>query len=73
MAAANNVIRLAPGRTTARARTRRVLPTLGAMWRAVTTRRMLRHMADRMLADIGISRAQAAFEADRLPWDMGGR
>ena len=69
MAVAHNVIRLSPARTVTPVRTRRILPSLAAMWRAATTRRMLAEMDDRMLADIGISRAQAAFEADRLPWD----
>ena len=72
MAVADNVIQLGTGRTVAPAPTRR-LPGLAAMWRAITTRRMLAEMDDRMLADIGISRAQAAFEADRLPWDTGLR
>lgn len=38
--------------------------------RAVITRRQLREMDDRMLADIGISRAEALREADRAPWDL---
>ena len=73
MAVAQNVIRLAPGRIAAPAQKSRILPSLAAMWRVVTTRRMLAEMDDRMLADIGISRAQAAFEADRLPWDTEPR
>ena len=32
------------------------------------SRRNLRRLDDHMLADIGISRAQAQFEADRVPW-----
>jgi uncharacterized protein YjiS (DUF1127 family) len=36
--------------------------------RAETSRRTLQVLDDRMLADIGISRAQAQFEADRRPW-----
>lgn len=38
--------------------------------RTETSRRNLAVLDDRMLADIGISRAQAQFEADRKPWHM---
>ena len=73
MAVAHNVIRFGTGRTSVPVQARHLGPSLlsslAAMWRAMTTRRMLAEMDDRMLADIGISRAQAAFEADRLPWD----
>jgi uncharacterized protein YjiS (DUF1127 family) len=34
------------------------------------TRRQLAEADDRMLADLGISRAQARFEASRAPWDL---
>jgi uncharacterized protein YjiS (DUF1127 family) len=33
-----------------------------------TSRRNLRRLDDHMLSDIGITRAQAQFEADRRPW-----
>lgn len=46
-------------------------PGLRAMWRAIQTRRQLAEMDDRMLRDIGISRADALQEAERLPWDTG--
>jgi len=36
--------------------------------RAETSRRNLQVLDDRMLSDIGISRAQADFEAQRKPW-----
>jgi hypothetical protein len=39
--------------------------------RAVITRRHLAEMDDRMLADIGISRADALRESGRAPWDHG--
>ncbi len=48
-------------------------PGLRAMWRAICTRRELAAMDDRMLRDIGISRADALQEADRLPWDLTPR
>ena len=38
-------------------------------WRKRKTRRMLTDMDDRMLSDLGSSRAQASFEASRWPWD----
>ena len=37
-------------------------------WRNFTTRRHLADMDDRMLQDLGISRAQAHFEANRPIW-----
>ena len=42
---------------------------LHRVFQVVTTRHMLAEMDDRMLADIGISRSQAATEANRKPWD----
>lgn len=50
---------------------RPLLPGLGAMHRAFVTRRQLAEMDDRMLRDIGISRADALREAERRPWDLG--
>ena len=38
-------------------------------WRNHRTRRMLTEMDERMLSDLGISRAQASFEASRWMWD----
>ncbi len=41
--------------------------------RAVTiwsSRRELETLDDRMLQDLGLSRAQASFEAHRAPWDL---
>jgi len=43
----------------------------GSMLRAIVTRRQLARMDDRMLKDIGISRAEALAEAGRAPWDIG--
>jgi uncharacterized protein YjiS (DUF1127 family) len=37
-------------------------------WRNFTTRRQLGELDDRMLQDLGISRAQAQFEANRPLW-----
>ena len=41
-----------------------------AVARALTTRQRLLDMDDRMLADLGISRAQAQFELSRSAWDI---
>ncbi|HEY4253287.1 MAG TPA: DUF1127 domain-containing protein [Roseomonas sp.] len=38
---------------------------------AITTRRQLLEMDERMLKDIGISRTEALREAARVPWDNG--
>ena len=54
-------------------RTRPTMPSLSAMWRAMTTRRLLAGMDDRMLADIGVSRSDAWMEAERRPWDLTTR
>lgn len=35
-----------------------------------STRRELANLDDRTLQDLGVSRAQAEFEARRLPWDL---
>ena len=48
----------------------RWLPQPRAMLRAITTRRQLAEMDDRMLRDIGISRVDALAEAERAPWDL---
>jgi uncharacterized protein YjiS (DUF1127 family) len=60
---------------------RRPAATPAAVWlawmaeamRTVGTRRALAQMDDRMLKDIGLSRAEALEEADRKPWDLGPR
>ncbi len=38
--------------------------------RVVASRRNLNRLDDRMLSDIGISHAQAQFEAGRKPWQL---
>jgi uncharacterized protein YjiS (DUF1127 family) len=50
----------------------------GALWtklalmrRASETRRKLGSLNPRLLADIGVSRAEATQEAERWPWDLG--
>jgi uncharacterized protein YjiS (DUF1127 family) len=43
---------------------------LATMLRAIETRRELARMDDRMLKDIGVSRADAEREATRAPWDV---
>ena len=49
------------------------LAWLGAVLHAIETRRRLAEMDDRMLKDIGISRADALEEAGRAPWDLRTR
>jgi len=44
---------------------------LAEVLRAIETRRRLEGMDERMLKDIGISRAEALEEAGRAPWDLG--
>ena len=51
----------------------RIWDLLRLAWQARRTRRQLAEMDDRMLADIGIGRAQAYEEARRAPWDTGPR
>lgn len=51
----------------------RVWDLLRRVWHARRTRRDLAGMDDRMLADIGIGRADAYEEARRAPWDVTPR
>ena len=44
--------------------------TLRVWVRIVTTRSALAEMDDRMLADLGISRAQADFQLSNAPWRL---
>lgn len=53
------------------------LPLSGALWTAlrrlwitVTTRNQLARLDDRMLRDLGLSRADVAREVARAPWDI---
>lgn len=46
------------------------LAWLRRVLRTVESRRHLAEMDERMLADIGISRAEALREASRAPWDL---
>lgn len=41
--------------------------------RTVTTRQDLLEMEERMLRDIGLTRAEAAAEASRAPWEIQPR
>lgn len=50
--------------------TRSVTMWLRFWLRTVMTRSELAEIDDRMLADLGISRAQAAFELSRAPWSV---
>ncbi len=51
----------------------RVWDGLRFAMRAVASRHDLAEMDDRMLKDLGISRAQAQFEASRAPWHLTPR
>ncbi len=51
----------------------RIWRAAGAVARVLTTRRGLADMDDRMLADLGISRAQAQFEMSRPVWELARR
>ena len=44
---------------------------LTLMRRAAETRRELGTLNPRLLADIGVTRAEASREAERWPWDVG--
>jgi uncharacterized protein YjiS (DUF1127 family) len=51
-------------------------PRVGALaagfrraWRVVTTRQALAELDDRMLRDIGLTRAEVLAELNRAPWD----
>ena len=44
---------------------------LAMMRRAAETRRELGGLNPRLLADIGVTRAEAEREAERWPWDLG--
>lgn len=44
---------------------------LALMRRAAETRRELGGLNPRLLADIGVTRAEAEREAQRWPWDLG--
>jgi uncharacterized protein YjiS (DUF1127 family) len=48
---------------------RGVRHAMAVAWRNHKTRRVLGEMDERMLSDLGISRAQASFEASRWMWD----
>ena len=53
-----------------RAALRQLWTRLAAMMHARRTRNVLGEMDDRMLADIGIGRGDAQFEASRPMWDL---
>jgi uncharacterized protein YjiS (DUF1127 family) len=57
----------------ARARARALWASLVSMRRAAETRRELGKLDPRLLADIGLSRAEASREAERWPWDIEER
>ncbi len=66
-AATTIVSRNAPVRAWARA----IWARLTLMRRVAETRRELGTLNPRLLADIGVTRAEASREAERWPWDVG--
>ena len=53
--------------------TRRALPSVTAVLRALSNRREVTRLLasdDRMLKDIGLTRSEALEEAGRAPWDV---
>jgi uncharacterized protein YjiS (DUF1127 family) len=56
-----------------RATWRAIMGSANRVWRNAVTRRELAELDDRMLADIGVTRAAVLAEMDRLPWDSRPR
>jgi uncharacterized protein YjiS (DUF1127 family) len=59
-----------PGADAVRGWARALWTRLVLMRRAAETRRELGTLNPRLLADIGVTRAEAAAEAERWPWDL---
>jgi uncharacterized protein YjiS (DUF1127 family) len=57
-------------RSAVRARAEAFRTRLALMRRAAETRRELGGLNPRLLADIGVTRAEAEREAERWPWDL---
>lgn len=57
-------------RGSVRARVKALWARLALMRRVAETRRELGALDPRLLADIGVGRAEAAQEAERWPWDL---
>ena len=53
----------------ARATLRTLARAANRAWRNAVTRREMADLDDRMLADIGVTRAAVLAEKDRFPWD----
>lgn len=53
-------------------RWRKIVSFVARMAQMRRTRHMLAQLDARMLADIGVSRAEAEHEINRAPWDFGG-
>jgi uncharacterized protein YjiS (DUF1127 family) len=68
---AGEAIRMRPSaRPSLRAWAQALWARLVLMHRTAETRRQLGTLAPRLLADIGLTRAEAAAEAERWPWDL---
>jgi len=63
----------APWLDIARSTWRTTTRTANRAWRNTVTRSELAELDDRMLADIGVTRAAIRAEMDRFPWDDGSR
>lgn len=63
-------LHLAPAAPGWQARAALAWHRIAAAWQAGATRRQLSRLDDRALSDIGMSRAQAAFEAERPFWQL---
>jgi uncharacterized protein YjiS (DUF1127 family) len=57
----------------ARAALRTLARAANLAWRNAVTRREMADLDDRMLADIGVTRAAVLAEKDRFPWDGSPR
>jgi uncharacterized protein YjiS (DUF1127 family) len=66
----NRSLSVSPAIGTAAARGATWFDWLRRVLQAVESRRHLAEMDQRMLSDIGISRAEAVREATRAPWDL---
>ncbi|HEY0419131.1 MAG TPA: DUF1127 domain-containing protein [Acetobacteraceae bacterium] len=74
MSATIHVLPFTRGRASLAARLQMAMTRIRRRWheaqRVVASRRNLARLDSRMLSDLGISQAQAQFEASRAPWQL---